>query len=116
MIGTASHDGLQIAYEPVGEQTGAPLLLIMGHLGQMAGWPTGFCMELSERGFSVVRFDNRDFGLSSRVDDGPPVSKLRQLFRPPVVYRIDDMVGDALAVLDDLGWASAHLVGIPWEG
>jgi pimeloyl-ACP methyl ester carboxylesterase len=112
----ASHDGLQIAYEQVGEPTGEPLLLIMGHLGQMVGWPTGFCTELSARGFSVVRFDNRDFGLSSRVDDEPPTGRLRQLLRPPVAYGIDDMAGDALAVLDELGWTSAHLVGISMGG
>jgi len=116
VIRTAGHDGLRIAYEQTGEPVGEPLVLIMGHLGQMVGWPAGFCTELSDRGFSVVRFDNRDFGLSSRVDDGPPASKFRQLLRPPVVYRLDDLAGDTLAVLDDLGWASAHLVGISMGG
>ncbi|MET0864041.1 MAG: alpha/beta hydrolase [Nakamurella sp.] len=120
MIRTAEHDGLQIAYELLNDRradaTGEPLLLIMGHLGQMVGWPTGFCTELTARGFDVARFDNRDFGLSGRVADGPQQSRIGQLLHPRVAYRLDDMVGDTLSVLDDLGWSSAHLVGISMGG
>jgi len=92
------------------------VLLIMGHLGQMVGWPVGFCAELHRRGFWVARFDNRDFGLSDRVEDGPRRSRLRQLLRPPAVYGVNDMAGDAIAVMEGLGWSSAHLVGISMGG
>lgn len=116
MVETTDNDGLRIAYERVGEQSGEPLLLIMGHLGQMVGWPAGFCAELTERGLRVARFDNRDAGLSSRFNAAPPQSRIRQLLRPQVAYRLDDMAGDAVAVLDALGWESAHLVGISMGG
>jgi pimeloyl-ACP methyl ester carboxylesterase len=116
MVELADHDGLQIAYETVGEPAGEPVLLIMGHLGQMVGWPTGFCAELQQRGFWVARFDNRDFGLSTRLENDRTPSRLRSLVKPRAVYGLDDMAGDALAVLDGLGWTSAHLVGISMGG
>ena len=115
MIEFAENDGLRIAYETVGEPAGEPVLLIMGHLGQMVGWPVGFCAELHRRGFWVARFDNRDFGLSDRVEDEPRRSRLRQLLRPPAVYGVNDMAGDAIAVMEGLGWSS-YLVGISMGG
>ena len=116
MIEYAEHDGLQIAYETVGDPAGEPVLLIMGHLGQMVGWPAGFCADLRQRGFWVARFDNRDVGLSSRLPPGPRRPRLRDLLKPTAAYGIDDMAGDALAVMNGLGWASANLVGISMGG
>jgi pimeloyl-ACP methyl ester carboxylesterase len=116
-IAFADHDGVRIAYESVGAPTGEPLLLIMGVLGQLIGWPDGFCAELHDRGFHVVRFDNRDVGQSThlpRPADHRP--KLLRLARPRGTYTVEDMAGDALAVMDDLRWPSAHVVGISAGG
>jgi pimeloyl-ACP methyl ester carboxylesterase len=97
MIKTASNGGVDIAYEEFGRPGGEPLLLIMGLSFQMIWWPDEFCEMLAERGFHVVRFDNRDSGLSTRCDGGK--------------YTAQDMTADALALMDDLGWDSAHVVG-----
>jgi pimeloyl-ACP methyl ester carboxylesterase len=116
-VAFADHDGVRIAYETVGAPTGEPLLLIMGVLGQMIGWPDGFCALLHDRGFHVVRFDNRDVGESThlpRPADHRP--RLLRMARPRATYTIEDMAGDALAVMDDLHWRSAHVVGISAGG
>lgn len=108
-----AHNGdVRIAYETFGSPDGEPLLLIMGLTFQMLWWPDGFCEELADRGFAVARFDNRDVGLSTHFTS-PPRSTVKALFgrkggRP---YRIDDMADDAVAVMDGLGWESAHLLG-----
>jgi pimeloyl-ACP methyl ester carboxylesterase len=117
MVGFAAHGDVTIAYETVGAPTGEPLLLIMGTLGQRLGWPDGFCAALHDRGFHVVRFDNRDVGESTHV--APPRDRrprVVRMARPRAAYTLDDMARDALAVLDALGWESAHLVGISAGG
>jgi pimeloyl-ACP methyl ester carboxylesterase len=103
---------LDIAYERLGDPSGEPLLLIMGVGAQMVGWPDGFCGLLGDRGFDVVRFDNRDVGLSTHLDGAPPARRLR----PRPVYSLSDMAGDAVAVLDALGWPAAHVVGASMGG
>src|SRR3954471_4779716 len=65
---TARSGDLDIAYEVLGDPGGEPLLLVMGLGAQMVGWSDGFCAELTARGFRVVRFDNRDVGLSTHLD------------------------------------------------
>jgi pimeloyl-ACP methyl ester carboxylesterase len=109
---TTRSGSLGIAYERLGNPSGEPLLLIMGLGAQMVGWPDGLCALLGERGFDVVRFDNRDSGLSTHLDDAPPARR----FRPRPAYSLSDMAGDALAVLDALGWPAAHLVGASMGG
>jgi len=108
-----AHNGdTQIAYESFGPPDGEPLLLIMGLTFQMLWWPDGFCHELADRGFAVARFDNRDVGLSTHFPS-PSRSAVKALLgrqRGPA-YRIEDMADDAVAVMDDLGWQSAHLLG-----
>lgn len=108
-----AHNGdVKIAYETFGPPDGEPLLLIMGLTFQMPWWPDGFCQELADHGFAVARFDNRDVGLSTHFPS-PPRSTINTLFgrkRDPA-YRIDDMADDAVAVMDALGWESAHLLG-----
>jgi pimeloyl-ACP methyl ester carboxylesterase len=108
-IRTARNGGIDIAYEVLGPADGEPLLLIMGLGAQMVGWPDGFCRELSDRGFTVVRFDNRDVGLSTHLDVPP-----RR--RGPAPYTLSDMARDAVAVLDDVGWPAAHVVGASLGG
>jgi pimeloyl-ACP methyl ester carboxylesterase len=116
-IAFADHGGVRIAYQTAGEPSGEPLLLVMGVLGQLIGWPDGFCALLHERGFHVVRFDNRDVGQSTHlprpVDRRP---RILRMVRPRGTYTLDDMAGDALAVMDDIGWRDAHLVGISAGG
>jgi pimeloyl-ACP methyl ester carboxylesterase len=99
-----THNGeIEVAYEILGSDGGVPLMLICGNDTQMIHWPDAFCAALVERGFQVVRFDNRDTGLSSNCRERP-------------AYTLDDMADDAVAVLDALGWPAAHLVGISLGG
>lgn len=108
----AQHGDVKIAYETFGPPDGEPLLLMMGLTFQMIWWPDGFCRKLADRGFAVARFDNRDAGLSTHVADAPGTTWRALTARGGgPAYRVDDMVGDAVAVLDDLGWSSAHLLG-----
>jgi pimeloyl-ACP methyl ester carboxylesterase len=80
---------------------------------QMLWWPDGFCRELADRGFTVARFDNRDAGLSTHFtsQNGSSAKALFGRRTSGPAYRIDDMADDAIAVMDALGWSSAHLFG-----
>lgn len=116
---TMAHNGsVRIAYETFGPPDGEPLLLVMGLGMQMLAWPEPFCLALADRGFAVARFDNRDVGLSTHLYEAGTPSLVQVLQRPAAVarYRLDDMADDALAVLDALGWASAHVVGVSLGG
>ncbi len=109
----ASNGEVKIAYEAFGDlAAGVPLLLITGLDFQMVWWPEGFCEALAERGFAVVRFDNRDSGLSTHFDSARHQSPWRALLgltRP--AYSTLDMLDDTLAVLDAVGWKSANVFG-----
>jgi putative ABC transport system ATP-binding protein len=116
-MNTARNRDIVIAYETFGPPDGAPLLLIAGTGAQMLIWPDDFCAALAGRGFQVARFDNRDAGLSTHLTGTPAPGWLKTMFRaaaPP--YRLDDMAEDALAVMDALGWQSAHLAGASLGG
>ncbi len=93
------------------------MLLVMGLGAQMLSWPEPFCRMLAERGFFVIRYDNRDVGLSSRLDHlGVPDP--RQVFAGavPPAYTIDDLADDAAGILDALGIKAAHVVGASMGG
>ncbi len=94
---------LEIYYETFGFDDAPALLLVNGLGSQLNGWPLEFCQGLVDRGFFVIRFDNRDVGLSSRTPDG-------------VEYTLSDMAADGLAVLDDLGIERAHVAGMSMGG
>ena len=119
---TAHVNGLDIAYETFGRQGDRPLLLIMGLGAQMILWDEEFCEQLAERGHYVIRFDNRDVGLSSKCDAGgiPDVmaavgaSMVGQKIAAP--YKLSDMAADAAGLLDALGVAKAHIVGASMGG
>ncbi|HZM79143.1 MAG TPA: alpha/beta hydrolase [Candidatus Limnocylindrales bacterium] len=96
----ARNGDVRLAYETFGTAGGEPLLLIMGLDFQMVWWPDGFCRALADHGFHVARFDNRDTGLSTHF---------RSAGKTP--YTTYDMVEDGIAVMTDLGWGSAHVVG-----
>jgi pimeloyl-ACP methyl ester carboxylesterase len=110
----AGNGAVRLAYETLGPVGGEPLLLLMGLDSPMRWWPDGFCLALADRGFSVVRFDHRDTGRSSRAALSADDAALRRpggACRDRAPYSLADMVGDVVAVLDALGWDSAHLVG-----
>lgn len=89
---------VQIHYDTLGDPEDPALLLIAGLGAQLIVWPEEFCYGLVDRGFFVVRFDNRDCGLSTILPDGAE-------------YGLDDLARDAIAVLDSLGIDAAHVVG-----
>ncbi|RBY83986.1 alpha/beta fold hydrolase [Blastococcus sp. TF02A-26] len=108
---------VEIAYESFGSPGDTPLLLVMGLATQMVGWPDGFCRALAERGHHVVRFDNRDIGLSTHLHDaGAP--DVMSLFAGAgtAPYTLGDMADDTAGLLDALGWESAHVVGASMGG
>jgi pimeloyl-ACP methyl ester carboxylesterase len=109
----ARNGDVSIAYETFGDTAeGEPLLLIMGLDFQMVWWPDAFCERLVASGFSVVRFDNRDTGLSTHFSSPARQSPWRALWgRVEPAYSALDMVDDAQAVMDAVGWASANVMG-----
>lgn len=113
-------NGVELEYEVLGR--GEPLVLVMGVGAQLVMWPDAFCAELVARGFQVVRFDNRDVGLSTSFQDrgvpNPFVTLARRLANLPVEapYTFVDMANDVAGLLDGLGMKSAHVVGISLGG
>lgn len=112
-------NGITIEYEIHGE--GDPMLLVMGLAGQLTDWTPEFIDGLVDRGHQVIRFDNRDIGLSSALEWTPPSQResirnfaLRR--RPETGYVIDDMANDAAALLDALGIESTHVLGLSMGG
>ncbi len=115
-------NGIAIEYEDTGPRDAPVILLIMGLGMQLVAWPNSFCEGLAARGFRVVRFDNRDAGLSSRM---PSVGRLatrtmmmRAFFGLPVrsPYTLDDMAADTVGLLDALAISKAHVVGASMGG
>jgi pimeloyl-ACP methyl ester carboxylesterase len=108
---------LDIEYETFGQRSDRALLLVMGLAYQMIEWDDQVCRLLAARGFWVIRFDNRDVGLSSKLDGaGAPDAAAVGLSNPSPSYALDDMADDAVGLLDVLGIASAHVVGISMGG
>lgn len=109
----ARNGPVSIAYETFGDLAhGRPLLLIMGLDFQMVWWPEGFVDRLVDAGFAVVRFDNRDTGLSTSFAPIARPRPLRALLGGVTpAYTSRDMLDDALAVMDAVGWADAHVLG-----
>jgi pimeloyl-ACP methyl ester carboxylesterase len=119
---TTLPSGIEIEYESFGSTSDPTLLLVMGLAFQLIHWDTGFCELLADEGYRVVRFDNRDCGLSTHLDGqvvepmavvsaiaggGPP---------PEVPYLLSDMAADAIGLLDHLGADRAHIVGASMGG
>jgi pimeloyl-ACP methyl ester carboxylesterase len=107
-----------LCYETFGQAADPPVLLIMGLGTQMLAWHEDFCAELVGRGFFVIRYDNRDVGRSSQIDDVPPPKPVELLTRRirRVPYTLDTMARDAAGLLDALDIASAHVVGASMGG
>lgn len=121
--GRVAANGLELAYEEFGARDAPAIVLIMGLGTQLLGWPDEFCRVLAGEGFRVVRFDNRDIGLSSKIENGgsqDPVqlAYVKAMLRLPIKapYRLDDMAADALGLLDALAIERAHVVGASMGG
>jgi len=115
-------NNLDIFYDEFGKRGDPALLLIMGLGTQMIAWPEEFCEDLAGRGFHVVRFDNRDIGLSQKMKGAPnyslPLAFAKAWFGWPVrsAYSLDDMAADAIGLLDALHIDRAHIVGASMGG
>ncbi len=114
---------LELHYEDLGDVSDPPVLLVMGLGAQLVLWDDEFCQTLVDRGYRVIRFDNRDVGLSTKLHgqrvDGPLFPGLLRSFvglPSKSVYRLEDMADDAAAVLDHLGIERAHIVGASMGG
>ncbi len=118
----AAVNGISITFEDKGPRDAPVILLVMGLGGQLTLWPDEFVDALNARGFRTIRYDNRDVGLSTRFDAaGVPNLKwmfVKSLLRLPVrsAYTLADMAADGMALLDHLGIAQAHIVGVSMGG
>jgi pimeloyl-ACP methyl ester carboxylesterase len=104
---------IELYYEQDGDLSGEPLLLIMGLGSQLIAWPPALVADLASRGFRVIRFDDRDCGLSTHLDGIP----LNPIWRPDQApYFLTNMADDAASLLDHLGVTKAHVVGASMGG
>lgn len=110
--------GVELEYETFGLPGDPALLLVNGFTAQLIGWESGLCQQLADRGRFVIRYDNRDCGLSTRLD-GVPAPTFAELMAarksgapvPPVPYSLSDFAADGVALLDVLGIDTAHVAG-----
>ena len=109
---------IDVAYNTLGEATDFPVVLISGLGAQLIAWDDAFCQELVDRGLFVIRFDNRDVGLSSHLADGPrsDPSAATAAAAPAAFYTLAEMAADTAGLIDNLGLGSAHVVGISLGG
>ena len=115
-------NGIRLAYEEFGQPDHPAMVLVMGLGTQLLGWPLAMCEELASRGFRVIRFDNRDIGLSEKMENAHIPQAvglmLRARLRLPVnvPYTLTDMARDCVGLMDALGIERAHLVGASMGG
>jgi pimeloyl-ACP methyl ester carboxylesterase len=115
-------NGLTIEYESLGDPSSPAIVLIMGLGMQLVGWPDDFCRLLAAEGYRVVRFDNRDCGLSSRIRgrrwSSPLLAFAAARLGLPVLapYSLEDMAKDTVGLMDALGIEKAHVVGASMGG
>lgn len=119
---TATANGIPIHYEDHGDPAAPPILLIMGFGAQLTLWPIELVEALTAQGFRVIRYDNRDIGLSHKFDGvkAPGVVKLTLMGKlgltPRVPYTLSDMADDGAGLLDALGIEAAHIAGASMGG
>ena len=113
VIPSVPANGIRLEYDTIGDPDQPPILLVPGLGVQLTGWPDRFCDELTARGFFVIRYDNRDAGLSTILDGGPAPDPMAVYLGDPssVAYTLEDMADDGAGLLDALGIPAAHLVG-----
>jgi pimeloyl-ACP methyl ester carboxylesterase len=118
----ANANNIMIEYETFGNPSSPPILLIIGLGGQLVYWDEAFCRQLAEAGLYVIRFDNRDAGLSTKFDEaGTPdimdvIGKLMSGQKAAPPYTIEDMAADAVGLLDALKIEKAHICGMSMGG
>ncbi|MFJ9786564.1 alpha/beta fold hydrolase [Amycolatopsis sp. NPDC101161] len=109
--------GISLAYERIGDAGAEPLVLVAGLGQQLHSWPDAFCAQLADRGFEVVRFDNRDAGRSTHPRFRPPSlpGMLAGRF-PAQQYDLTDMAADTIGLFDALDFETAHIAGVSMGG
>jgi pimeloyl-ACP methyl ester carboxylesterase len=109
---------IELCYQTFGDRSRPPLLLVMGLNSQMVLWEDQFCEQLADRGFWVIRFDNRDCGRSTILRDAPTPTRWQLLVRNPkaAAYTLEDMGDDAAGLLSQLDLDAAHIVGVSMGG
>jgi pimeloyl-ACP methyl ester carboxylesterase len=116
----APANGIELCYDTFGDRDAAPLILIMGLAAQMIAWDEEFCALLASRGYWVIRFDNRDIGLSTKFNQRGVPDVLAMLTgqrgATALPYTLRDMANDAVGLMDALGIESAHVVGASMGG
>src|SRR5688500_3323641 len=114
----AKSNGIELEYDTFGSPDDPTVLLIMGFSAQMIAWHVDFCQAIADRGFRVVRFDNRDVGLSTKIEDAPEpdIAAAMSGDTSSAAYTLDDMADDAAGLLDALGIEKAHIVGSSMGG
>ncbi|MGQ9723431.1 MAG: alpha/beta fold hydrolase [Candidatus Jordarchaeum sp.] len=118
----ANANQIEIEYETIGNPNSKPLLLIAGLGSQLLAWSDTFCGSLVNHGFFVIRFDNRDVGLSTKFKDAgmPNLAEINAAYArgeiPEVPYTLEDMTDDAIGVLDALNIDRAHICGASMGG
>jgi pimeloyl-ACP methyl ester carboxylesterase len=114
----APANGIELAYQEMGDADGEPLILVMGLATQMIAWDELFCSMLADRGFRVVRFDNRDIGRSTKFDSAGVPSRLDMFSgrRATAPYFLGDMARDTIGLMDHLDFESAHVAGASMGG
>jgi pimeloyl-ACP methyl ester carboxylesterase len=115
---TAKVGDVELVYDTFGDPSSPPMLLIMGLGAQMIRWDDAFCKAIASQGRWVIRFDNRDIGLSTKFDEAgiPNVMSLIQGQKTDVPYKLKDMADDAVGLLDALGIEAADVVGVSMGG
>ncbi len=119
---TVSANGITLNYDTFGQPDHTPLLLVMGLGAQMIVWEEPFCEQLAQHDLYVIRYDNRDVGLSSKIESGgiPNIQELmmKQAAGLPMEapYYLKDMAADGIALLDVLGIEKAHIMGASMGG
>jgi pimeloyl-ACP methyl ester carboxylesterase len=113
----ATANGIEIVYETIGDHSNPALLLVMGLGTQLIHWDRELCELFAERGFHVIRFDNRDAGRSTRIDAPVPnLGRAMAGLKIEAPYLLDDMADDAFGLLDHLGIEAAHVASVSMGG
>ena len=119
---SSDNRNIELEYDHFGNPKDPALLLIMGFTAQMVAWEEEFCKQLADRGHFVIRFDNRDCGLSTKLDGVPSnsdaviMAAMMETEMPPVAYTLSDMAADAAKLLDHLEIERAHIMGASMGG